>query len=842
MSLISQLHTLESVGLVRVAQVMPDLEYLFRHSMVQDAAYASLLDDDQRRLHLEVGEAIERLYPDRMDDFAPTLAMHYENAGLSERAQKYYERAARTALICCANTEAEGYLRSALRLSHEWRTQAEMYDLLGETLYRKGEFSAAIDAWQMGIEIYKQNGDLDAMARLYARAGRAGAPGTGTALRSILITQQGLAEMEGAPDSIGLAMLIHEAGRAYFFNGVAEKAIPLCKRALEMAEKLGAIDVQADTLATLGLLPNQPAEDTLAAFEKAIELSEKAGLTQIAFRAHINLGSRIKDMYGDPYKGREHYQKATELAVQRGAVSEEFISRTAYASTTMDMGELDEAERLLPGLKLLLSQLSDPGPKDWSLRMYEAWLTGNRGDWEKTCAVMAEIHADTLKHGEPYAQAEYGLMWIVANLELNRFKPIQDWVKIEETLNEVIRAQGESSLGHNFIPLVACHVYARQGKVIEARVWRDKLRQETHPDEYFIDRLDLLTCEALVATAERSYSQAISIYEGLVDLYERAKGALGRAYILLDLAEVHLLRNQDDDSDQARQLLEQARDLYLGMHSFGNANHIDRRLDILMQSQSLSLRNVVRELSDAGKIQASFLPEQIPSIPGWDLAVDFNPARQTSGDFYDFFLLPDGKLAFLVADVSDKGAGAALFMTLSRTVLRTYIQIHPNDPAKALQETNARILADSYSGMFVTVFYGLLDPSSGRLRYVNAGHNPPYIFQSGAPDAYRMLNRTGMSLGVMEDAVWEVDELELGEAEMLVVYTDGVTDAQDASGAFFGTDRFREAIRKAAEKPAASSVVASMCETIAEFTGSAPPYDDMILLVLRRQVEPAGNN
>lgn len=842
MSLISQLHTLESVGLVRVAQVMPDLEYLFRHSMVQDAAYASLLEDDQRRLHTVVGEAIERIYPERIDDLAPTLAMHYESAGQYERAQKYYERAARTALTCCANTEAERYLRSALRLSPDWRTQAEMYDLLGETLYRKGEFSAAIDAWRAGIEIYKSHGDLDSVARLYARAGRAGAPGTGTVIRSIQLTQEGLAELEGAPDSVGLAMLIHEAGRAFFFNGLAEKAIPLCKRALAMAESLNAIDVQADTLATLGLLPNQPAKDTLVAFEKAIELSEKAGLLQIAFRAHVNLGSRIKDVYGDPYKGREHYQKATELAVQRGAISEEFISRTAYASTTLDMGELDEAERLLPGLKLLISQLSDPGPKDWSLRMFEAWLTGHRGDWGKARDLLAAIYAETLQHGEPYTQGEYGLMWIVSNLEYSRFHSIEDWSPIEATLAEVIRSQGDSSLGHNFIPLVACHVYARQGKVSEARSWRDKLRNETHPDEYYSDKLDLLTCDALVATAERDYTGAISIYEQLVDLYERAKGPLGRAYMLIDLAEVHILRNQDDDSDQARQLLEQARDLFYGMHAYGNATHIDQRLEILMQSQSLSLRSVVRELSDAGKIQASFLPEQIPSVAGWDLAVDFNPARQTSGDFYDFIMLPDGKLGIIVADVSDKGAGAALFMTLSRTVLRTYIQLYPDDPAQAMQEANARILADSYSGMFVTIFFGLFDPASGHLRYVNAGHNPPLIYRQGEQEPFRMLNRTGMSLGVLEDANWKVGELDLDTNELLVVYTDGVTDAQNPQGVFFGMERFREAIVQAAEKPSASPVVAAICESIIQFTASAPAYDDMILLILRRQAEVTGSN
>ncbi|HWQ82986.1 MAG TPA: SpoIIE family protein phosphatase, partial [Anaerolineales bacterium] len=677
-----------------------------------------------------------------------SLAMHYESAGQPERAQKYFEHAARSALNHCANTEAEGYLHSALRLSEEKRTQAGLYDLLGETYYRQGNFTESIAAWRSGIEIYKELGDLDAMARLYAHAGRAAAPGVGTVVsRSIEITQEGLAAMAGAPDSVGLAMLIHEAGRAYLFNGMGEKAFPLVKQALAMAESLNAVDVQADSLATLGLLPGQPPHEIQAAFERAIELSEKAGLLQIAYRANVNLGSHIQEVYGDPYRAREHYQKATELAVRRGALMEEFLSRTAYASTTLDMGELDEVERLLPSLKLLLSQTSDPGSKDWSLRMLEAWLIGHRGDWARTRDLMAVIRAETMEHSEIIAQGEYGMMWIVANLEYNRFHPISDWAPVEAVLEEVIKSQAISNLPHNLAPLIACHVYARQGKVTEARQWRDKLRSELHPDEFFANKLDLMACEAAVAAAERSYTQAIEIYTELIDLFERAKGPLGRAYGLIDLAEVYLLRNQEDDSEQARQLLEQARDLFYGMHAKGNAANIDHRLEVLSQSQSVSLRSVVRELSDAGKIQASFLPDQLPTLEGWDLAVEFNPARQTSGDFYDFIPLPDGKLAIIVADVSDKGAGAALFMTLSRTVLRTYIQLVPDDPALALREASARILADSHSGMFVTVFYGLLDPPTGRLRYVNAGHNPPYLYRPSAEEPFSTLNRTGMPLG-----------------------------------------------------------------------------------------------
>jgi len=296
-----------------------------------------------------------------------------------------------------------------------------------------------------------------------------------------------------------------------------------------------------------------------------------------------------------------------------------------------------------------------------------------------------------------------------------------------------------------------------------------------------------------------------------------------------------LLRGNDEDIEQARQFLEQARDLCYAIHANLMATYLDARLDALMQSQTNSLRSVVRELSDAGKIQASFLPDHLPYLVGWDLAVDLKPARQTSGDFYDFILLPEDRLGIVVADVSDKGAGAALFMTLSRTVLRTYILQYPNDPVLALQEANARILADSHSGMFVTVFFGVLDPSSGRFSYVNAGHNPPLHFRSGDQAPFQILTRSGMPLGVMDDAGWQMGEIELAAEDLLVIYTDGATDAQSSAGDFFGLQRFQAAIAAAASQPDSAAVLAAIDAAIHDFSGAAPRYDDIILLVLRRQ-------
>jgi hypothetical protein len=136
------------------------------------------------------------------------------------------------------------------------------------------------------------------------------------------------------------------------------------------------------------------------------------------------------------------------------------------------------------------------------------------------------------------------------------------------------------------------------------------------------------------------------------------------------------------------------------------------------------------------------------------LTVEIHPARETSGDFYDMFMLPDGRLGFLIADVADKGMGAALFMALSRTVLRIFVLEHGQRPELALRAANRHILRESSSGLFVTLFLGILEPATGKLVYCNAGHNPPLLQSRDRRKLPRPLGRTGMPVGVSPDAAW----------------------------------------------------------------------------------------
>jgi serine phosphatase RsbU (regulator of sigma subunit) len=241
----------------------------------------------------------------------------------------------------------------------------------------------------------------------------------------------------------------------------------------------------------------------------------------------------------------------------------------------------------------------------------------------------------------------------------------------------------------------------------------------------------------------------------------------------------------------------------------------------------------VRELALAAQIQAGFLPRGLPPLPGWQLAATLVPATEMSGDFYDVFALPDGRLAFLVADVVDKGVGAALCMVLTWALMRTYATEHPECPDLVLSAVNRRLLADTQSEQFVTLFFGVLEPASGELVYCNAGHHPPLLLGTHAADEVVRLARTGLPLGVSDAALWESKRVCLGFEDVLVLYTDGVTDALSDSEATFGQEHLIASVRASFGRSAQEMQDALLGE-IQALTGDAPRADDIALMVLYR--------
>ncbi len=241
-----------------------------------------------------------------------------------------------------------------------------------------------------------------------------------------------------------------------------------------------------------------------------------------------------------------------------------------------------------------------------------------------------------------------------------------------------------------------------------------------------------------------------------------------------------------------------------------------------------------QELALAAQVQASFMQRTLPQAPGWQLAVALAPARTTSGDFYDVIRLSTGKLGLLIADVVDKGVGAALYMAMSCALLRAYTGEHPDNPDLACQAVNARLLEYATADQFVTLFLGVLDPQSGVLIYSNAGHNPPILLRAAEPEQVVLLRNTGMPLGVEETALWPARQVQMAPGDVLVMYTDGVTDAENVDGAWYELPRLI-AVVKSSRGSTAQALRDAILEDVQRFTRDAVQADDMALVVLVRE-------
>ncbi len=263
------------------------------------------------------------------------------------------------------------------------------------------------------------------------------------------------------------------------------------------------------------------------------------------------------------------------------------------------------------------------------------------------------------------------------------------------------------------------------------------------------------------------------------------------------------------------------------------------RVAQMVQQQQEEVRErerIEQELRTAQAIQRAFLPASVPTLPGWRLVPYYQPAREVGGDFYDFHSFEDGRLGLVIGDVTGKGVPAALLMATVHTMLRTAVQ-GTGSPATTLARVNALLSAEIPDGMFITCFYALLDPRSGRLRYANAGHEPPYRQHAGGAAE---LWATGMPLGMMPDSTYEEQETTLSPGECLLFYSDGLVEAHNTAREMFGFPRLQ---RSLAAHVNGTSLIDFLLGELRSFTGEGwEQEDDVTLLMLQRTLDPTSHD
>ncbi|PJF44221.1 MAG: hypothetical protein CUN55_05150 [Phototrophicales bacterium] len=249
-----------------------------------------------------------------------------------------------------------------------------------------------------------------------------------------------------------------------------------------------------------------------------------------------------------------------------------------------------------------------------------------------------------------------------------------------------------------------------------------------------------------------------------------------------------------------------------------------------LQEEALAARTLEREMELARTIQLSLLPDTPPQISGYELAAYYRPARLVGGDFYDFIPLSDGKYGLVIADVTDKGVPAAMFMTICRTIIRSVASSRLS-PMETLLKANKILVQDNRSDLFVTVWYGILDPHNHTLAYCSAGHNPPLLVHQNGQ--FTELKLKGIALGILNDATLREDTIDIAPQDVIVAYTDGVTEARRQDNLEFGeADLFITAVRERELPP--HQLVNKIIEAVDKFTGDVPPFDDLTLFILKR--------
>jgi len=404
---------------------------------------------------------------------------------------------------------------------------------------------------------------------------------------------------------------------------------------------------------------------------------------------------------------------------------------------------------------------------------------------------------------------------LFTTLPENEIQRLAEMLRVFETPpNIVLFREGEQ--GDRFYIVLAGQI-----EIIKAMDTADERRLSLRGPGEYMGEMSLLNRDGLRTASARTYTATRLLEMTRADFDALLSRQPALAY---EMVRVLSLRLSNAHNASLQDLREKNRQLTEAYESLKAA-----------QAQLVEKEKLEHELRMAREVQASLLPRVIPSLPGWEFAAHWEPARRVSGDFYDFIPLsrPESSDAWglVIADVSDKGMPAALFMAVTRSIVRASTA-GASSPAESITQANRLICADAARGMFVTLFYAQLDPAAGDLTYVNAGHNPPWLYRAEAGE-WEELTRTGMVLGMFGAHTLTERVVRLQPGDFVLMYTDGLTDATNAQGERFEIERLRQ-VMDARRGASASDLVTALYEAVSRFRGDNALFDDITCLIVKR--------
>ena len=493
-----------------------------------------------------------RVHYPAVNDFE-ILAYHYGEAGNLEKALNYLTKAGDRASQVFAYQEAEVYFLSALDLVEENLERADLLKKLGVVQGRMAQHEKSIHSWLEGVALFKKFAKVDEVADLYARCGRSSWE-SGETPGNLKYCLEGLNDVNDEAQGPGIAKLLAETARAYYFNNRLTEVEPFCRKAIQMAEKYNADNVLADALTTLALLPDTPVDEAVSFYEKAIQLTENQGYWNEAARAHNNLAVILAYRLGDIKGSIDHLHHAAELAHKVGDISKELFYRSSVTSWFCYMGDFERVEESLKKLNELYELLQDWQYAVYLFRMVEAALLKFRGELEESILLYKELQNATLSGEDPQAIAGAMNLLAEALIEAERL------AEAKPLLEEAIPLGDSGALSGSVMPrMLLAFIHAKEGDFSIAHQRLEEAQQKyIEKGSRTFDELWLKTGQTRVAFLEKDWDEAWDAAEATQGLLEKLSFRWYRAYLLLEWGKACRERGQEEDLQQADRKLQEA--------------------------------------------------------------------------------------------------------------------------------------------------------------------------------------------------------------------------------------------------------------------------------------------
>ncbi len=566
-TLIEALETAEDAQLIEEVSGEGGATFSFVHALIPTTLAEGVRTLRRRRLHKRAAAAIEVTRPEDYED----LAHHYEEAGNEEQARINYIKAGDRASTAFANQEAEDHFRAALDLEPSEDERAELLARLAEVTGRLGRLEEAISLRQEAADLFQQSGNQEQVALSYTRMARdrwhAGdMPG------ALEICQRGMNLTEGARESGERAGLIHETARAQTFLGNNDEALPLCRQALEMARRTSDKRVEADTLATLGILPTLPIDEAISALEEAIEICQREDLLAVESRAQNNLGVRLAWDLADMRGSRDRSFRSVEIARAMGDLSGELFGHSNSIADSLWLGELDEVGRMMVRGRELYDQLADPGAAGENFLSMVNALEIARGRITDAIEGRRALLEEVLATGSDFDQVAHGYWMGYILIEL------ADFDQAIEILGKTTAAADAANWLRVLPRALTAIALSRQGDIEGAKQTVEEAEAIFHEKPKALIEPYLRWSAANVLAAEGRWQEAFAVFEA-VSADQAEKGLRpDRGNTLRYWAEAHLTRSEPGDVERAKELLGEALDVYEEMGADGWVERVNARL------------------------------------------------------------------------------------------------------------------------------------------------------------------------------------------------------------------------------------------------------------------------